>query len=174
MSSPQCRRSCSWRGWGWMGSFPGLRGCVCLRSAPHLPGDPPSLRGGAGPGGAEPHLHGRRQPPARGHLEAERPGRAERGRGAGERGDAQRPPGGTLGSGGKSQGAQRRSPRGWRASPGHGATVLRASVATGDVAGEERDAEHRRGGARQRGHLHVPCFQQGGHHHPHHPRARAG
>lgn len=84
------------------------------------------------------------------------------------------PRGGTLGLGGESQGAQRRSPCGWRASPGYGATVLRASVATGDVAGEERDAEHRRGGARQRGHLHVPRFQQGGHHHPHHPRARAG
>lgn len=128
--------------------FPDVSERVSLPSTPNLLGDPPGLRGGAGPRRAEPHLHSRGQPTAHHQLEAERPGPAERGHLAGE--DSVTPPGGVP----------------------H--PTLSLCVPIGDVAGEERDAEHRRGGACQRGHLHVPCVQQGGHHHPHHPCARAG
>lgn len=61
-----------------------MRVCVCFYSPPHLPGDPPCLRGGAGPRQAESHLPSHRQPPAHRRLEEERPGWPERGHSAGE------------------------------------------------------------------------------------------
>lgn len=73
--------------WGWIRWTSvnlGVRVCIRFYSPPHLPGDPPRLRGGAGPRQAESHLPSRRQPPARRHLEEKRPGCPERGHGAGE------------------------------------------------------------------------------------------